>query len=223
MEKRHLFIKTDKTFIVSLPRFTFDGKIVVVQSERETRQAIDYLSHCDIVGFDTETRPSFQKGVVHKVALLQISSENICFLFRLCMTGLMPEVIRFLSDKNIIKVGLSLSDDFMMLKKRAVFTPGGFIDLQTYVREMGIEDQSLQKIYANLFHQRISKRAQLRNWEADVLDEAQKLYAATDAYACLKLYKELRELRSTGAYVLEQPVIVADTACPPLSRKNIQL
>lgn len=222
MEKRHLFIKTDKTFIVSLPRFTFDGKIVVVQSERETRQAIDYLSHCDIVGFDTETRPSFQKGVVHKVALLQISTENICFLFRLCMTGLMPEVIRFLSDKSIVKVGLSLSDDFMMLRKRAAFTPEGFIDLQTYVKEMGIEDLSLQKLYANLFHQRISKRAQLRNWEADVLDDAQKLYAATDAYACLKLYKELQELRNTGAYVLEHQIITTAATSPSQSDINIQ-
>ena len=99
-------------------------------------------------------------------------------------------------------IGLSWHDDVLSLQRRKHFMPGLFVDLQNLVGEIGIEDLSLQKIYANIFHQKISKRQQLTNWDADVLNEKQKRYAATDAWACLLLYEEIRRLIETHDYEL---------------------
>lgn len=202
MTKRQIFRKTEKSFIAGLPRATFGGKIVVVQSEHEARRAVRALKTYPVIGIDTETRPSFRKGEIHKVALLQLGSEDVCFLFRLNHMGLLPCLEELLSDEKVLKVGLSLKDDFLMLRRRHDFTPRGFVDLQPMAAAMGIEDMSLQKLFANVFHQRISKSAQLTNWEADVLTEAQKIYAATDAYTCILLYNELNRLQATGDYEL---------------------
>ena len=197
---RQLFVKTDKAFIAELPRFTFGGNIVVVQSEKEAERAIEVLSKYDVIGFDTETRPSFHKGTIHKVALLQLSTENVCFLFRLNMIGFLPCIIDLLSNPDIIKAGLSLKDDLSALRNRKAFKPASFFDLQDLASEMGLEDMSLQKLYANVFRMRISKSARLSNWEADVLSEAQKVYAATDAFTSLQLYKEMTLLQETGNF-----------------------
>ena len=200
---RQLFIKTDKTFIPYLPCFAFNGKIYVIQSESEALRAVEVLRRSPILGIDTETRPSFRKGETHKVALLQVANEQICFLFRMNKIGFLPCMAQLLADPQVLKVGLSLKDDFLMLRRRdSSFKPAGYIDLQTYAKNMGIEDMSLQKLYANVFHKRISKNAQLTNWEADVLTEAQKVYAATDAYTCIQLYKELNVLNESKNYEL---------------------
>ncbi len=156
-----LYNKFDKKSIPDLPRVTFQGKIVVVLSEAEANKAVDYLLSADILGIDSETRPVFKKGQHHKVALLQVSTRDICFLFRLNLIGMPPCIIRLLEDTTVLKVGLSLHDDFMMLHQRANFKKGRFIDLQDIVSQFGIEDLSLQKLYANLFHERITKRQQL--------------------------------------------------------------
>ena len=108
-----------------------------------------------------------------------------------------------LEDTKVPKIGLSWHDDILSLHKRSDFTPGYFIDLQKRVGELGIEDMSLQKLYANFFGQKIMKRQQLSNWEQDVLTDKQKIYAATDAWACLKLYEELLRLEKTNDYQLQ--------------------
>ncbi len=195
-----LYNKFDKKSIPDLPRVTFQGKIVVVLNEEEANKAVDYLLSADILGVDSETRPVFKKGQHHKVALLQVSTRDICFLFRLNLIGMPPCIIRLLEDTTVLKVGLSLHDDFMMLRQRADFKKGRFIDLQNIVSQFGIEDLSLQKLYANLFHERITKRQQLSNWEAPVLTEQQKTYAATDAWTCIQIYERLQELRKTQNY-----------------------
>ena len=202
-----LYNKFDKKSIPDLPRVTFQGKIVVVLNEEEANKAVDYLLSADILGIDSETRPVFKKGQHHKVALLQVSTRDICFLFRLNLIGMPPCIIRLLEDTTVLKVGLSLHDDFMMLHQRANFKKGRFIDLQDIVSQFGIEDLSLQKLYANLFHERITKRQQLSNWEAPVLTEQQKTYAATDAWTCIQIYERLQELRKTQNY---ETVIVPD-------------
>lgn len=200
---RQLFIKTDKNFISTLPRFAYEGRIVVVQSESEAERAVSILRRSPLLGIDTETRPAFKRGESHKVALLQIANEEVCFLFRLNETGFLPCLVQLLSDPSVLKVGLSLHDDFLMLRRREeTFVPAGYIDLQDYVKNMGIEDMSLQKLYANVFQMRISKGARLSNWESDVLTEGQKVYAATDAVACIQLYKELRALNESQAFKL---------------------
>lgn len=217
MEKL-LYNRYDKSLIPQLPRVVFQGRIVVVQSAGEAERAVDYLLSCDLLGIDSETRPSFRRGENHKVSLLQVSTRDICFLFRLNMTGLTPSLLRLLEDTTVPKVGLSLQDDMLMLHKRAAFTPGLFIDLQHEVKRIGIEDMSLQKLYANFFGMRIRKREQLSNWERDVLTDAQKLYAATDAWACISLYEELLRLEDTGDYRL---VVVPDPVQPQQQASDI--
>ena len=200
--KKTIYDKFDKAKIADLPRVQFGGRIVVVLNEPEAARAVDYLLAQPIVGVDTETRPSFRRGELHKVALLQVASHEVCFLFRLNLLGMSPSVRRLLEDTRVPKIGLSLRDDLTMLHRLGDFTAGRFIDLQNHVREVGVEDMSLQKLYANFFSQRISKREQLTNWEADILRDKQKLYAATDAWACIMLYEELLRLEQTHDYEL---------------------
>ncbi len=197
-----IYKQYDKKLISTLPVVSFPGRIVTVFSPGETRLAVNYLLSQDILGVDTETRPSFKKGYQHAVSLLQVSSRDVCFLFRLNFIGMTPDIIRFLEDTTVPKIGLSWHDDVLSLKKRCDFTPGLFIDLQEHVGEIGIEDLSLQKIFANLFGQKITKKEQLSNWENQVLTDKQKLYAATDAWACIKIYDELMRLKASGDYEL---------------------
>ena len=118
------------------------------------------------------------------------------------MTGITPALLRFLEDQTVPKVGLSWHDDITALKRLRDFRPGYFIDIQDHMKEIGILDLSLQKLYANLFNKRISKTERLSNWERDVLTEKQKQYAAIDAWACIQLYEELLRLEETGDYEL---------------------
>lgn len=186
-----------------MPQVLFPGRIITIYTEGEVQRAVDYLLDQPILGIDTETRPSFQKGKCYKVCLVQVSTHDTCFLFRLNFFGLPKALIRLLEDTSVPKVGLSLKDDFASLKKRANFNPGKYIELQEYVKSFGIQDMSLQKLYANVFGERISKAQRLSNWEANLLTDAQKRYAATDAWACIRLYEELEALKKSGEYKLE--------------------
>ena len=187
-------IKISKEDVALLEKEFFEGRIIVIQSNEEAKKAIAYLSEFKIVGIDTESKPSFKKGRKSKIALLQISTNECCFLFRLNIMGFTPEIASFLENKSITKVGLSLKDDFMMLHGMSAFTPKGFIDIQSIIDNYGIGEKSLQKIYAILFGKKISKSQRLSNWEADVLTDAQKRYASTDAWATLKIYEKLLSL-----------------------------
>lgn len=189
--------------IKGLPRAVFTGEIKTITSAEELLEALDYLTKYKTVGIDSETRPSFKKGKMNKVSLLQISTIDRCYLIRLNYTGLTQPLIDFLENPEIKKIGLSLQDDFLMLHKRAPFEEKGFIDLQKYVPQFGIKDRSLQKIFAILFNQRISKSQRLSNWERKELTEAQEKYAATDAWAALKIYHFLEELKANGEYIIQ--------------------
>lgn len=197
-----LYNKYDKAWIAELPSIVFEGPIRVVFSQQEAENAIDYLLAQPILGIDTETKPSFKKGHTNMVSLLQVSTLEQCFLFRINRLGMPNCIIKFLEDDTVLKVGLSLHDDILSLQRRANFTPGLFIDLQDHMKELGIEDLSLQKIYANFFHEKISKNQRLTNWDIDVFTERQKRYAATDAWACIKIYNEYLQLKATGDYEL---------------------
>ena len=182
-----------KDEIATLPIEAFQGRIIVVQSLLEAEKAIRFLAGFDLLGFDTETKPSFKKGSSNKVALIQLSTENTCFLFRLNYIGIPECLVKLLTNTGIKKIGLSLRDDFSALRRRIPLEPEGFLDLQNYVGRFGIEDVSLQKIYAIIFRKKISKGQRLTNWEADILSDAQKKYASLDAWACLKIYKLLKQ------------------------------
>ena len=197
-----IYNKYDKSLISDLEVAQFEGRIIVILTPGETEKAVRYLLAQPMLGLDTETKPSFRRGQQNMVALLQVATDDTCFLFRLNHTGITPALKRLLEDTTVKKIGLSWHDDLNALHRLDNFNAGTFIDIQTHVRELGIEDLSLQKLYANLFGRKISKRQQLSNWEADVLNDKQKLYAATDAWACLQLYKELKRLLMTNDYQL---------------------
>lgn len=196
--------KYDKNQIQTLPCVHFKGRIIVIFTEKEADKAVGYLMKQSVLGFDTETRPTFKKGQSHQVALLQVATHDTCFLFRLNKIGMTDSVVRLLEDQTITKVGLSLQDDMRMLNQRRAFTPGTFVELQKEVKDIGIEDNSLQKIFANLFGGKIAKGQQLSNWEAEILTEAQQRYAATDAWACIKIHEEVARMKREQDFVVEK-------------------
>ena len=200
--KKLIYNRFEKRRINELELVTFPGKIVVVVSRDEAGRCVDYLLSQPVLGFDTETRPAFQRGVHYKCSLLQVADEYCCFLFRLNHLGLTPDLIRLLEDTTVTEVGLSWSNDITSLRGVGEFNPGTFVELQDMAREMGIEDQSLVKLYANIMGGHISKRERLSNWEQDILRDSQKRYAAIDAWACVKLYNEMQRLKETGDYEL---------------------
>jgi len=181
--------------IAQFPFASFEGKIHVIQTMEQTRKAISFLRTQRVLGFDTETRPSFQKGKRNKVALIQLSGEQVCFLFRVNMTGIPEMLLDLLADPKIKKIGVALKDDFHSLSHTTKIEQVNFIDLQSYVKHFQIEENSLSKIFAIIFNRRISKSQRLSNWEADFLTEKQKRYAALDAWAAREIYLTLEKLK----------------------------
>ncbi|MCU0462607.1 MAG: 3'-5' exonuclease domain-containing protein 2, partial [Bacteroidales bacterium] len=159
----------------------FRGKIVVVDDLAVFKRVIPELKHEKILGFDTETRPSFRKGHRNKVSLIQLSTGKIACLFRINRIGLPDELAALLGNPGIIKAGVAIHDDIKVLKKIKRFNPDGFVDLQKYVKNFGIQSSGLKKLTAIVLGFRISKRQQVTDWEAEELTEAQQVYAATDA------------------------------------------
>lgn len=187
-------IKISKEIIATLPIETFPGKIVVIDNERDADNAVLQLNNERIIGFDTETRPTFKKGKSNHVALIQLSTHDTCYLFRINRIGFTPAIKNLLENESLLKVGISLKDDFCMLNRLngGQFIPRNFIELQKFAKKYNIEDQSLQKIYGIVIGKKISKGQRLSNWEADHLTENQQLYAATDAWSCIKIYEVLK-------------------------------
>ena len=186
-------ISIDKQTINQMPIVSFPGRIHVIYTPSQVKSAVMALRSASIVGFDTETRPSFKRGERHNVALLQLSTTSDAFLFRINNTGIPAPLKEFIEDKSITKVGLSTTDDFHQLARVCDAHPNGFVELQQMVKQFRITDMSLQKIYAILFQEKISKGQQLSNWEAPQLTDAQKRYAAIDAWACLSIYNHLKD------------------------------
>jgi len=183
--------KITKDEVNLMPVVIFEGKITLVDELSKIDPAIEELRRSPVVGLDTETKPSFTRGTHHKVSLVQISTLDHCFLFRLNKTNFPPALADFLSDENVKKIGLSLRDDFSGLNKHHIFKPANFVDIQTIAQSYGIMELSLQKIYAILFGKKISKSQRLSNWESPELSEQQQRYAATDAWASLQIYLQL--------------------------------
>ena len=178
--------------INQLPLGMFTGEIVVVEDAEGIKHAFREIGRHKEVGFDTETKPVFVRGHHNKVAILQIAIPNKVFLFRLKSTGLTSEIIAFLQNSQIHKVGVAIRDDIKALQLLKAFKPGGFIELTSLTREMGFEVESVKKLTALLLGFRISKSAQTSNWEADSLNEKQMSYAATDAWVCLKVFQRIK-------------------------------
>lgn len=184
--------------IKELPLSCFEGRIVVVDRYRKVSGAVRHLRNSNVLGFDTETRPSFKKGKVNKVALLQLSCDDTAFLFRLNNIGLPDEVTALLADGTTKKIGAAIKHDITILRRLNDFQPAGFIDLQQIVKNYGIENFSLQKLAGIVLNIRVSKSQRLSNWEADVLSESQQRYAATDAWLCAEIYHRLMNETDEG-------------------------
>lgn len=187
-----------KQELAELEKVNFEGEIYVIDHPAEVDNAVAYLSTKSALGFDTETKPAFKRGQVNNVALLQLATEDECFLFRLNKIGYPESLEELLCNESVKKIGLSLRDDFAALRKRTGKKPQNFIDLQLFVDKFGIEDNSLQKIYAIIFGKKISKSQRLSNWEAAELTPAQQSYAAIDAWACLKIYNYLTQSKKNN-------------------------
>lgn len=189
-------ITISKEELGNLPTAQFDGEVILVDEPEQVDGAIADLRESDIIGFDTETRPSFKKGLSNRVSLMQLANRKRCYLFRLNKIGMPDSLRNLLEDPGLLKVGLSIHDDFHNLRRICELNPEGFVDLQPYVKQYRIADNSLSKIYAIVFGQRISKGQRLTNWEADVLTSTQCRYAALDAIACISIYDEV----TSGAF-----------------------
>ena len=207
-----------KEQLAALPEIRFPGKVVLVDSAAKARDALIYLNKLAQIGFDTETRPSFRKDQHYKVSLVQLSTYDECFLFRLKMIGSLDGLARLFENPAIQKIGLSVKDDFHSLQRLPEFKefkPEGFVELQTYVKQFRIADNSLQKIYGVVFNEKISKTQRLTNWEAPSLTPSQQSYAALDAWACLKLYNHL----AAGGFDPDAcPYVIDDETAEALQR-----
>lgn len=170
----------------------FEGRINVVENRNEFEMAMEEIARYDVLGFDTETKPAFKKGVKHQIALIQISNSHHSWLFRINKLGFPQGLKELLEDEDVLKVGAGLSDDMRRLRALSTFKPGGFLDLQKYVEAFNIESKSLKKIVAIVMGYKISKSQQMSNWESPELTENQQRYAATDAWVCLEVYNKLR-------------------------------
>jgi ribonuclease D len=169
----------------------FKGEILLIDNHDKFRKIIPWLNNSTVLGFDTETKPSFRKGRKNKVSLIQLSDKNRACLFRINRIGIPDELATVLSDPQVIKCGVAIHDDIKILNGRRNFIPSGFIDLQSFVKDYGIASSGLKKLAAIILGFRISKRQQVTDWEATHLSEAQLIYAATDAWVCFEIYNKL--------------------------------
>lgn len=174
-----------------LPLRAFTGKITLITDAAKLSKMKSEIEKHDVVGFDTETRPSFKKGQSYKVALIQLAIPEKVFLIRLHDTGMADELISLFQNPNIVKAGVAIRDDIKFLQKLKHFDPAGFIELASMSKASGLQVESVKKLAGLLLGFRISKSAQTSNWEAATLTEKQLEYAATDAWVCLEIYKKL--------------------------------
>ena len=180
-----------KEELQKLPVQVFEGQVIIIDRPEQVSEAVAYLSKNRILGVDTESRPSFQRGIHYPTALVQIADHKRCFLFRLTHIGMPQELAELFANENICKVGLAFKDDINGLRRRHDFSPANCIDIQKLVPQYGLLDLGLQKLFAICFGRKISKAQQLTNWENSHLTPEQARYASTDAWATLLIYEDL--------------------------------
>ena len=193
-EKTKIFDeRIDKKKLELMPLIVFRGNIHLINNLKEMESAIKILSNENLLGFDTETRPSFKKGESNKVSLLQLSCDSEAFLFRLNKIGFPMQLKELIKNPSIKKIGLAVHDDIKALSDINSFEPKGFVDLAIIARKLGIITTGLRNLSGIILGSKISKKSQLSNWENKELDYNQKLYAATDAWVCREIYCRLIE------------------------------
>ena len=174
-----------------LPAIEFDGAIRIIEHERDIVAVCKELAAEPMIGIATETRPSFRPGVTFRVSLLQLSTPKVCYLFRLNKIPLAKPILQLFENPKILKIGADVAGDLRSLRQIRHFRDAGFVDLQTIAPQWGIGEKSLRKLSAIVLRQRVSKAQRLSNWEAATLTDKQQLYAATDAWVCIRIYERL--------------------------------
>lgn len=193
-QKSNLPLTISHEEINELPLGAFEGKVMVITDDKLLPRVFDEVREHKVVGFDTETKPVFVRGHQNKVSLLQIALPDKVFLVRVKFTGMHAPIIKFLESNDIQKAGVALRDDIKALQRLKNYNPDGFIELADMSKQAGLQVESVKKLTALLLGFRISKSAQTSNWEAEVLNEKQISYAATDAWVCLEIYHKLQGL-----------------------------
>lgn len=188
----------DNDTVASLPAARFAGRIVIVDKNEQIEEACNDLKRYDVIGFDTETRPSFRAGVSYKVGLLQLSTPDTCYLFRLSHIRLDNRILKILGSRQILKIGADVTGDIRALHALRNFHADGFVDLQVEASRWGIEEKSLRKLSAIVLNMRVSKAQRLSNWEAEILTQQQQEYAATDAWVCTRIMEHLEASEPKG-------------------------
>lgn len=186
--------KIEKETIEKLPLCKFKGVITIIEDPQQAEDVLLELENEKVIGFDTETKPSFKKGVRNSISLVQLSTVDKAFLFRVHSTGFSDVLIRIFNNPKILKIGIGIRDDLRNLSRIIKFKPQGFIEMQEVAKSLGIETISLKALTAIFLKERVSKRQRLSNWEAEVLSESQIKYAAIDAWVALRIYNKLLSL-----------------------------
>ncbi len=183
-----------KEEVNSLPLFRYEGPVTVVRDKDELRDALDYMEEERLLGFDTESRPCFRKGVINSPSLVQIACSDMVFLIQLRFVPLGEELAALLSDNYRIKAGVAIGDDMRLLSRLFPFTGAGLVDLGEVARSKGLTTRGLRTLAANFLGIRVSKSAQCSNWELSDLSQQQISYAATDAWISRQVYERMSEL-----------------------------
>lgn len=183
--------RLEKEFINALPALAFTGRIVEVTDRETADNVVEHLLSQKILGFDTESRPSFRKGISYPVSLVQLATEDTAWLFRIRFTGLTRGLLKLFCNEHVKKLGIGVHDDIARLKDLQDFKPAGFVDLSDIARDKGIIQVGARPLTARYLHHRLVKSSQRSNWAAEQLTNKQRNYAATDAWVCLKLYPRL--------------------------------
>ena len=180
-----------KDEVMERPLKSFEGKIIIASEAKSIANAVAEINEHEVVGFDTEAKPTFKKGQQRNISLIQVAIPDKVFLLRTMKDGMTDPIHRLLENESILKVGIGLLDDYNLLKKLRMFTPTGFEDLNDTLEDLGAENIGARNLAAMILNIRISKSAQTSNWESEVLSEKQIKYAATDAWICLEIFNKL--------------------------------
>lgn len=190
--------KISKEEINELPLRRYAGEVRLVRTEEELADALDVLRSDSVLGFDTETRPTFRKGKVNLPSLVQLACADVVYLIQLNWVPLGEMLADLLSDPAIIKTGVAVRDDIRDLQKLYAFRDGGVVDLGEVARDLGLETHGLRNLAANFLGIRISKGAQCSNWSNRELGPQQVVYAATDAWVSREIHITMRNLGLVG-------------------------
>ncbi|MEQ8471919.1 MAG: 3'-5' exonuclease [Marinoscillum sp.] len=181
----------DKEDVKTLPLLRFGGKIHLIDDEEKLKDLISALGNEAYLGFDTETKPTFNKGEYNQTSLVQLSTMDDAYIIRVKDLGINNVLKNLLEDRDVLKIGISIRDDLKELKKMCAFRAGGFIDLNDIAADLGITQIGMRSLAGIFLKSRVSKSQQTSNWESRELSSGQLSYAATDAWICFKIYHML--------------------------------